>query len=907
MSNLEDLLKTLQTGTREEKGNTITELARLKDPRALDALKKIADSDDAELSIMAFYTLGAMGSMDINEVLKALHLEGDPFIAKLKDELSEAQRLLDASYLKESKEKFLELLQLYRTSNFSIGIAHFDRLMDQSSQRTIGLILGNLGRIEIQMGNLDEGVNYSYEAIDIGSEIGDGQILSTSYGNIGLAFAEMDKYYQALEFFHKSLEIMDQSIDPWIKKNRMLYNLSILYHRIWNFDKALEYAEEALTVAREEKDTIGIGWALNAAAINFVKLGDEIKAKEFFMEALKQCRENGDRQTEGIILMNLGFIYLIQREYQSSEEVLFKALEIFKATGNKYAESTALTDLSQLSLDQQDIEKARDYAEQALRRARETDSKTDDADACYILGTIYDCYDYDPERAYEYYREAIELYETIRKDLGIDEFKISYADNISSAYAQMVRLCLELGDAGEAFQYVERSKSRSLVELLSKAVDDITPHSISNEKMKEVQQLRDHLVSLKKRLRYLYQDIAYSATEGEEISPDEGERTAIFSNIIDVENRYRAVYEEVKVRDPEFASFSMVEPLDIEKVKESLDPDTRLVEFYQTTNRLFIFVLSKESNILTFELEIEADQEWNKLSELLQKMGGDLLIDTNSHQYLKEIKLPLSHFYKLLFAPVEDVLKGAKRLIIIPHLFWHYLPFHALYNMEDKEYLIDRYEISYAPSAEVLKYCRMKNNHDRKSAIIFANPTGDLPFTEEEAHKVSKCFGEDGKIYIRKEATLRRLESIEDADILHLACHGLFRDDEPIFSHLLLADTEDSDGACLLPDIFNLRLRTTLVTMSACESGLSRPSTGDELIGFSRGFFYAGAPSIIATLWRVNDRSTALFMEDFYKNLIQKNSSKSQALQTAIRTLKSKEEYQHPYFWAPFVLMGDWV
>ena len=135
----------------------------------------------------------------------------------------------------------------------------------------------------------------------------------------------------------------------------------------------------------------------------------------------------------------------------------------------------------------------------------------------------------------------------------------------------------------------------------------------------------------------------------------------------------------------------------------------------------------------------------------------------------------------------------------------------------------------------------------------------------------------------------------------------MFRADEPVFSHLLLADHEAEHGACFLPDIFNLKLKTpTLVAISACESGLNIPSSGDDLIGFARGFFYAGAPSVMATLWRVNDKSTARFMEEFYNGLIRGNLTKSKALQLAIQKIKSTEEYRHPYFWAPFVLMGDW-
>jgi len=140
---------------------------------------------------------------------------------------------------------------------------------------------------------------------------------------------------------------------------------------------------------------------------------------------------------------------------------------------------------------------------------------------------------------------------------------------------------------------------------------------------------------------------------------------------------------------------------------------------------------------------------------------------------------------------------------------------------------------------------------------------------------------------------------------LPLACHCEFRDDEPLLSHLLLADSDDGKGAFFLPDLFHLKLKSSLVTMSACESGLNRPYSGDDLVGFTRGLFYAGVPSVMATLWHVNDQSTAILMKEFYQNFVNKRMSKSKSLQLAIQRLKSEDLYQNPYFWAPFILLGD--
>lgn len=473
----------------------------------------------------------------------------------------------------------------------------------------------------------------------------------------------------------------------------------------------------------------------------------------------------------------------------------------------------------------------------------------------------------------------------------------------------MVTLCLETDRADEAFEYVERSKSRALVDLLSRAVDGIHSHTLSKEKMEEIARLKERLSWLRNNLNQLYRGTGLVETDKREGRPiGEKEREATYKEITETEQRYMAAYQEVRRIDPEWASISKGEPFNADEAAELLDAGTALVEYYQTSDRLYIFVIAKGRGIFSFQVEADAGGEFERLSRLLQNLGGDTVLDVRSHAFLKDVRLPLSHFYRLFISPIEDELEDISRLIIVPHLFWHHLPFHALHDEDRGDYLTDRFKVGYAPSAEVLKYCRKKNDPDRRTAAIFANPTGDLPFAEEEAQKVAACFGTDAKVFRGKDATLKNLESLEDTDIIHLACHGVFRADEPVFSHLLLADDNAGLGACFLPDIFNLRLKTpTLVAVSAYESGLNLPSSGDDLIGFARGFFYAGAPSVVATLWRVNDKSTAYFMEEFYNGLIHRNLTKSKALQLAIQKIKSMEEYRHPYFWAPLVLMGDWV
>jgi CHAT domain-containing protein len=254
-----------------------------------------------------------------------------------------------------------------------------------------------------------------------------------------------------------------------------------------------------------------------------------------------------------------------------------------------------------------------------------------------------------------------------------------------------------------------------------------------------------------------------------------------------------------------------------------------------------------------------------------------------------------------LIAPFQEKLLGIDGLIIIPHGPLHALPFHAL-RLRDR-YLIETWNVSYAPSAAVLKYCWNKPT----------TPNGRLPFSgkallvgvpDERAHHVSEEIKQlakllDGaKVLLGEQATFEQVSrSSADCGVLHLAAHGLFRPEAPLLSSIHL-----SDRWLAVQDIYNLDLKANLVFLSACETGLGHDAGGDDLVGLVRGFLYAGAKSLIASLWVVDDESMTRLVADFYTRWMA-GSPKSQALrQIQIDLMQSHE---HPYFWAPLILIGN--
>jgi CHAT domain-containing protein len=271
-------------------------------------------------------------------------------------------------------------------------------------------------------------------------------------------------------------------------------------------------------------------------------------------------------------------------------------------------------------------------------------------------------------------------------------------------------------------------------------------------------------------------------------------------------------------------------------------------------------------------------------------------VRTFHHQLLDATNGHLQEFYDQLLAPLEPHLNGASHLIVAPHDFLHYLPFHALPGKDGKP-IGERFSFSYAPSASVYYLCVNKTPPVGGGNLILGVPDPVAPQILDEVRAVSGVLG-DADVYIGPAATDAVLrEKGPTSRIVHIATHGWFRQDNPMFSSISLGNSHLS-----LFDLYQLNLPCELVTLSGCGTGLNVVVGGDELLGLVRGLLYAGTQGVLVTLWDVNDQSTADFMKLFYENLRADGTNKAQAVQKAMREVR--KEYAHPFYWAPFVLVG---
>ena len=692
-----DILKTLKYGSKEDIGKAITALSRLKDPSYKEVLRDLRNSVDPFLSVMAAYALGEAGDpagLRFLEQILGTFSNILPFmkgpspsdlklveeVLSLPDTLNSALGLYNRSYYLESKEKLLKVLELYSIDIPKMNVSYFDDLVNFSVNKTKGMILDAIAVCEFNLGNIDESLKHSMEAITIAEEVGDPQLLKISYGDLGYFHMCMGNYYTALELFHKSLEIDDASHDPWRKRNRTISNLSLLYYHIGQYAKAQEYNQEALRLAEGENDLNGMARCLNATGVILCNLNEFENAGEYLQKALDLAvNELQNKALQGLILNNLAYLHYSMSDTEKARQYLSTALDLTVGMSDKLTEAAILSSIAMLEIETGDLDDARESARAALDLSGAVCDRTGQADANYVLGSIEDYGYNNPTRAYEYYREAIDQSETLRKNLLFDDFKVSFAGNHVPLYQQMISLCIETGKIDDAFKYIERAKSRALVDMLASAANTIDSRTVHPAEREEIANLKGKLDILRRQI----------GSSGEGMNGDPARGREMESEINDLERAYLKILEELKLRDPEWTSLVSVDTSTVGEIQKCLDEGTVLLEFYQTGTELFVIAIARcrSPSVVRIPMDVQADSE--KLYNLFSALSkGE--IDIRSHEYVKAIKQPLSYYYNLLISPLKDGLKDAKHLVIVPHYFWHYLPFHALYDEVSKEHLIDK-------------------------------------------------------------------------------------------------------------------------------------------------------------------------------------------------------------------------
>jgi CHAT domain-containing protein len=425
----------------------------------------------------------------------------------------------------------------------------------------------------------------------------------------------------------------------------------------------------------------------------------------------------------------------------------------------------------------------------------------------------------------------------------------------------------------------------------------------------EDQPLVDELRRLRNQRDQLYR--RWGAEAGSSLRGNapasQAEPTLSRQDVLDLEKRITELWHKLLIRNAGYARDAALWQVRTEPIQEYLDDDTLLIEYFSIDQQLVVFLVS------TGAIEaIRLPADWGDIQRLLQSFELNLKVVSVSQNMPDRIAslVPqavgvLGRLYQLLVGPFHERLTGYRHLIIVPHGPLHYLPFHALHDGDS--FLLARYEISYLPSGSFLRYCHEAAVADSGTLVLGNSVEGRLPNTLDEAKTIAARWGTQP--FLEGEATRERVQhAAPHCRIVHLATHGDFRADNPLFSGLVLAD-----GWLTTLDVFNLCLKAALVTLSACQTGRAVIGGGDELLGLMRAFLSAGASALLLSHWAVEDHSTAQLMESFYHQL-EAGWSKGAALRHAqLQLAQAKgatdidgcDRYRHPFFWAPFFLVGN--
>jgi CHAT domain-containing protein len=802
-------------------------------------------------------------------------------------------------------------------------------LQKLGDSRRIARLENNVGNIYHRQDRFEEALAHYERAYQELLPYGDSEELTISLNNMSMCLIGMNDFPRALDTYKRAKELLAERDLPLI---RLItdYNVAYLYYLRGDYRRAIEMlkssrvdaeqiaytylvalchldlsdiyielnlSEEAKSVAEEgyalfRQTEIGYeaAKALANQAIAFGQDGKTRRALELFAEAKPLFEKEKNEVWPWLIDLYQAIVLLHEGRYYEALRLAKSAAEFFDHSFLKNKAVVAHFVLARVAIRTGNVNEARQECSRALEFVQALDAPILDYQAHFLMGQVEQLSGNQSE-AYAQYQRARAQLESFRSNLGRDELKISFMKNKVELYERLVELTLSEDFTGasqeEALQYIELAKSRSLAELILQ-----NGHTLPDAKSGQ-SDLVHKIRELREELNWYQHRIELEQLRPEAKTPERIEQLRIDAQ--EKEKQLLRVLSEHTASDAQSTAMPAQTPFSLDAIRPHLKDDTALLEYFFAGEKILAGVVTNKG------VEITPVTTLPRVSESLRLLRFQLA-KFQLHRHLPEsssanaYRATLAHLKDLCaesIAPVRAQL-SARHLVIVPHGILHYLPFHALYDGE--AFLTDCYDISYAPSAAIYALCHTPSGVPGNGSLIFGVPDPQAPLIQEEVESVRQVLP-DSQLFLGNAANHQVfLERSSSSRIIHIATHGTFRPDNPMFSGVRLGD-----GYLYLYELYNLRLNAELLTLSGCATGLNVVADGDELLGLIRGALGAGARSLLLTLWEVSDRSAMMFMVNFYK-LLQGAKSKAAALKQAAR--KVREEYPHPYHWAPFVIVG---
>lgn len=799
--------------------------------------------------------------------------------SELNDDLRLARVDINLGNVFHRQDRFAEALSCYRRA-YRVVLEHRDA-------EGIGVVLSNLAVCLISIEEFSEALQTYQEAREVCSKHGMPRLVAQADYNIAYLHYLRGEYSRAIEMLRSTRSACLELEDRY-------------HHALCNLDLSELYVElnlsgDAIDLTRHARDefkTLRMGYeqakAIAFEAMAMSQIGEPVRSLRLFSQARKMFVKERNRVWPSLIDLYKAVVLFNEGRGEEAAVLANAALEFFESSLLSGKAVLCRLLLARIAQGHGDLRTAQSHCHAALEKLRNLQSPVLKHQAFLLMGQIHAALQAQQD-AYSCFRASRYHLELLRTNVRGQELKLAFLKNRLEVYEMLVRTCLQNPSESslhEAFGYIEEAKSRVLMAEMLQPSSKETSAKESSEGTGEIEKLR-------KELNLYYNLIELEQLRLESRSPERVNR--LESQVRVRESKLLRMLRESTSHKSIETSKAGLGSVALEQIRETLPEDTLILEYFQAGNDVLACILCGD------RLEIKAVTSSVRFSDALRllrfqfskfRLGSEytqsfrdcLLESTYSH---------LKVLYDELLAPIHGSL-NTSNLIIVPHGVLHYVPFHALWD--GAAFLLDKYTVSYAPSASVYAVCSRRKAHGRGDALVMGIPDSRAPFIKDEVHSIGSIL-EGAQTHFGCSATREVLEREGPGSrIVHIATHGRFRQDNPIFSAIRLGDSYLN-----LYDIYGLRLPVELVTLSGCATGMNSVTAGDELIGLARGLFQAGANSLVLSLWDAHDASTAEFMRNFYTGLGQ-GLSRAWALKQAMREVRDR--WPHPYHWASFVLMG---
>jgi CHAT domain-containing protein len=781
----------------------------------------------------------------------------------------------------------------HRQDRFEEAIECYERahrgLMAHRDVEGMAAILSNMAMCLINLNDFARALDCYKKARELCKQNGMPLLVAQADYNIAYLHYFRGEYSRAIEMLYAARRACEATGDAY---RYALCNLDLS-----DIYLELNLSEEAREMARQGFlgfEKLGMGYeaakTLTNEAIAYGQQGKTVEALQRFTKAREMFAREKNLVWPWLLDLYQGLLLFHEGRYFEARRLCAGAAEFFDQTMLHGKAALAHLLLARIAFQVGESALAETETNAAGAKIERAQTPVLAYQAHFLRGQLAQSRG-DRPAALVAHQAARKSLEALRSRLHSEELKISFVKNRLQVYEALVDLHLsgqqDRASTAEAFACIEAAKSRSMTELIFQSGQSLP---LGEEGQSElVRRIRD----LREELNWYYHRIELEQLRPEESSYKRLE--GLQEKALSRESELLRTLRELPAHEHQNATLEAPADFSLEKLQAALPADTALIEYYSAGDRVVAAVVTRDS------IEITPVSVLSRVVHLLHLLRFQLSKFRMGTTYVQRFERPLFRatlghleaLYSELISPLTPSLR-AKHLVIVPHGALHYLPFHALRN--DGQYLCDVHTISYAPSATVFALCQNKATCDAPNSLVLGIPDERAPQILAEVQSVATLLPHP-ELFLGEQATANVLRQRgASGGVVHIATHGKYRQDNPMFSGIRLGD-----GYLNLYDLYQIRLSARLVTLSGCATGMNFVSGGDELLGLQRGLFCAGATSLLLSLWDVHDRSTSELMQAFYRSY-QETNDMARSLQSAMKQVRQANP--HPYYWAPFVLVG---